>query len=81
VAQVNLQSTPVITIMHTTIHEVIAIYFAARILRICMASTKVAVKSPGNTASKRYKRPVISPSSTKGRYNYRLQSLKDSWLG
>ena len=32
--------TPVITIMHTTIHGVIAIYFAARILRICMASTK-----------------------------------------
>ena len=32
--------TPIITIMHTTIHGVIAIYFTARILRICMTPTK-----------------------------------------
>ena len=32
--------TPVITIIHTTIHGVIAICFAAQIPRICMASTK-----------------------------------------
>jgi hypothetical protein len=37
---VQYSITPIITILHTTIHGVIAIFFVARIPRICMVLTK-----------------------------------------